>query len=85
MGVSRPFAMRSLLIITAAVVLAAFLFPYLIGLGGSRPTVALLVVDVQNCFLPPNGSLSVPDGQDVIPVINKIRQVYGDRMAVIVG
>ena len=32
---------------------------------------ALLVVDVQNCFLP-GGSLAVKDGDQVIPVINRI-------------
>ena len=31
----------------------------------------LIVVDVQNCFLP-GGSLAVKDGDQVIPVINKI-------------
>ena len=32
---------------------------------------ALLVIDVQNCFLP-GGSLAVKDGDKVIPVINRI-------------
>ena len=32
---------------------------------------ALIVVDVQNCFLP-GGSLAVKDGEQVIPVINRI-------------
>ena len=31
----------------------------------------LLVIDVQNCFLP-GGSLAVKDGEQVVPVINKI-------------
>jgi nicotinamidase/pyrazinamidase len=35
-----------------------------------RPGVALLVVDVQNDFADPHGSLSVRGGADVIPVIN---------------
>ncbi|ORY35669.1 Isochorismatase-like protein [Naematelia encephala] len=30
---------------------------------------ALLIIDVQNDFLPPDGSLAVPDGRAVIPVI----------------
>jgi nicotinamidase/pyrazinamidase len=34
-------------------------------------TSALLVIDVQNCFLP-GGSLAVKDGEQVVPVINKI-------------
>jgi len=34
---------------------------------------AFLIIDVQNDFCPPNGSLAVKDGTDVIPVINKLR------------
>src|SRR5713226_6787810 len=37
-------------------------------------TSALLVIDVQNCFLP-GGSLAVKDGEQVIPVINRIANV----------
>ncbi|EPS37417.1 hypothetical protein H072_8922 [Dactylellina haptotyla CBS 200.50] len=33
---------------------------------------ALLVVDMQEDFCPPNGSLAVTDGRDVIPVINTL-------------
>jgi nicotinamidase/pyrazinamidase len=36
---------------------------------------ALLVIDVQNCFLP-GGSLAVKDGDQVIPVINKIAEGF---------
>src|SRR5882762_5214612 len=36
---------------------------------------ALLVIDVQNCFLP-GGSLAVKDGDQVIPVINKIAKGF---------
>jgi nicotinamidase/pyrazinamidase len=36
---------------------------------------ALIVVDVQNCFLP-GGSLAVKDGDQVIPVINKIAKSF---------
>jgi len=35
---------------------------------------ALLVIDVQNDFLPPSGSLAVTDGDKVIPIINDLRQ-----------
>jgi nicotinamidase/pyrazinamidase len=38
---------------------------------------ALLVVDVQNCFLP-GGSLAVKDGDQVIPVINKIAKGFAN-------
>ena len=36
---------------------------------------ALIVVDVQNCFLP-GGSLAVKDGDQVIPVINRIAKAF---------
>jgi nicotinamidase/pyrazinamidase len=36
---------------------------------------ALIVVDVQNCFLP-GGSLAVKDGDQVIPVINRIAKGF---------
>ena len=36
---------------------------------------ALLVVDVQNCFLP-GGSLAVKDGDQIIPVINRIARGF---------
>ena len=36
---------------------------------------ALLVIDVQNCFLP-GGSLAVKEGDQVVPVINKIAKSF---------
>lgn len=36
---------------------------------------ALLVIDVQNCFLP-GGSLAVKDGEQVVPVINRIAKAF---------
>jgi len=38
---------------------------------------ALLVIDVQNCFLP-GGSLAVKDGEQVVPVINRIARGFGN-------
>jgi nicotinamidase/pyrazinamidase len=38
---------------------------------------ALLVIDVQNCFLP-GGSLAVKDGEQVIPVINRIAKAFAN-------
>jgi len=38
---------------------------------------ALIVVDVQNCFLP-GGSLAVKDGEQVIPVINRIAKGFAN-------
>jgi len=38
---------------------------------------ALIVVEVQNCFLP-GGSLAVKDGEQVIPVINRIAKGFAN-------
>jgi nicotinamidase/pyrazinamidase len=38
---------------------------------------AFLVVDVQNCFLP-GGSLAVKDGEQVVPVINRIAKGFSN-------
>src|SRR5438067_1616597 len=45
--------------------------------AGVRPDAAsaLVVVDVQNCFLP-GGSLAVKEGDQVIPVINRIAKAF---------
>src|SRR3954469_19548540 len=40
---------------------------------------ALLVIDVQNCFLP-GGSLAVRDGDQVVPVINKIAKAFANAV-----
>jgi nicotinamidase/pyrazinamidase len=50
------------------------------ALGGApriRPDAAsvLIVVDVQNCFIT-GGTLAVPHGEDVVPVINKIAPAF---------
>ena len=38
---------------------------------------ALLVIDVQNCFLP-GGSLAVKDGEQVVPVINRLSKMFSN-------
>src|SRR5579871_5263393 len=40
-------------------------------------TSALLVIDVQNCFLP-GGSLAVKEGDQVVPVINKLAKGFAN-------
>ena len=40
-------------------------------------TSALLVIDVQNCFLP-GGSLAVKEGEQVVPVINKMAKGFSN-------
>ncbi|KAK3609151.1 hypothetical protein CHS0354_002130 [Potamilus streckersoni] len=44
----------------------------LIAVTEAGAKVALLIIDIQNCFLP-GGSLAVTNGTQVIPVINNIR------------
>ena len=36
---------------------------------------ALLILDVQNCYLK-NGSVAISDGDQIIPVINNIRNKF---------
>ncbi len=45
-----------------------------------RPGDALLVVDVQNDFLP-GGALAVPEGQDVIPALQRYLDVFMEATA----
>ncbi|KAF8865353.1 isochorismatase [Acephala macrosclerotiorum] len=33
---------------------------------------ALIIVDLQEDFCPPNGSLAVPNGRDIIPIVNSL-------------
>lgn len=51
---------------------------------GENPTTALLIVDVQNDFADPQGSLYVRGGEEVIPVINAEieRALAGDATVV---
>ena len=46
-------------------------------------TIALIVIDVQNCFTL-GGTLEVAGGSDVVPVINQIRHDYGVHFDVVV-
>jgi len=40
---------------------------------------ALVVVDVQNDFLPPGGSLAVPGGDEIVPVINRYIELFQSK------
>jgi nicotinamidase-related amidase len=33
---------------------------------------ALILVDIQNDFLPPDGSLAVPDGDKILPLVYRL-------------
>ncbi|XP_067686585.1 nicotinamidase-like [Haliotis asinina] len=50
---------------------------------GQGDKAALIIIDVQECFLE-EGSQPVPDGKEVIPVINRIRSVYEDAFSLVV-
>ncbi|HET7830743.1 MAG TPA: isochorismatase family protein [Candidatus Limnocylindrales bacterium] len=50
-----------------------------------RPGVALIVVDVQNDFADPNGSLSVKGGAEVIPTINGQVELARNNGALVVA
>jgi len=47
----------------------------------SQKRYALLIIDVQNDFCPPNGSLAVAEGTKVIPIINGLRALSWDLIA----
>lgn len=57
----------------------ASLFPRALWAAAIKPddASALLVIDVQNCFLP-SGSLAVKDGEQVVPVINRIAKGFAN-------
>jgi len=49
------------------------------GMAATKPgsTDALLVIDVQNCFIP-GGSLAVKEGDAIVPVINKLAKGFAN-------
>jgi nicotinamidase/pyrazinamidase len=49
------------------------------------PTTALIVVDVQNDFADPRGSLSVAGGEAIIPAVNREIAAAGAAGALIVA
>lgn len=46
--------------------------PNIIDMNTSSPRKALVIVDIQNDFLP-GGSLAVPDGDAIIPLVNQLQ------------
>lgn len=53
------------------------------SLNAQGKKTALLIIDVQDCFLP-EGSLAVTDGEQVVPVINQIRSDYHNVVSLVV-
>src|ERR1044071_673098 len=81
MAFARSFAMqhvsrRSFLAAAGGLSLVSVV-PAALAQGKIKPgaDTALIVVDVQNCFLP-GGSLAVNKGEEVIPIINKIAKGF---------
>ncbi|MFT3717849.1 nicotinamidase [Pseudorhodoferax sp.] len=68
---------RTLLRSTATLGLAALAPPLLAAGGKLRPgaSAALIVVDVQNCFVD-GGTLPVKGGAEVVPVINRLAKAF---------
>jgi nicotinamidase/pyrazinamidase len=68
---------RQILAAFGATTLAAFMSTKSQAAASIKPdkASALLVIDVQNCFLP-GGSLAVKDGDQVVPVINRIAKAF---------
>jgi len=58
-------------LVVATSVLIALICHSTAGSGGS----ALIIIDVQNCFTS-GGALEVPDGDAIIPVVNRLRSEY---------
>jgi nicotinamidase/pyrazinamidase len=78
----RTFDRRQILtglgMVAGAAVMASA-FPRALWAAAIKPddASALLVIDVQNCFLP-GGSLAVKDGEQVVPVINRIAKGFAN-------
>lgn len=78
---TRPSALqrRSFLLQSSAALLAAGTTPWALAASALKPDdkSALIVVDVQNCFVP-GGTLPVKGGDEVVPVINRIAPAFAN-------
>src|SRR4051812_28687228 len=68
---------RQLLAGSGTIIAAHFTAPMALAAVKIDDSSALLVIDVQNCFLP-GGSLAVKDGDQVVPVINRIAKGFAN-------
>ncbi|HWV97881.1 MAG TPA: bifunctional nicotinamidase/pyrazinamidase [Xanthobacteraceae bacterium] len=71
---------RQMILTTVKTTAMAALIPMAARAAGKiaiDDTSVLLVIDVQNCFLP-GGSLAVKDGDQVVPVINRIAKNFAN-------
>src|SRR5262249_16936720 len=76
-GHGRPAPSRRCFLAAAGGVSLGALLPAALGAGSLRPgaAAALIVVDVQNCFMP-GGSLAVGGGDAVVRRINRIAKLF---------
>jgi nicotinamidase/pyrazinamidase len=74
---SKPSLSRRSLLVAAGAVSVAASFPRAFAQAKIKPAAdtALIVVDVQNCFVP-GGSLAVSKGDEIVPLINKIAKAF---------
>jgi nicotinamidase/pyrazinamidase len=70
---------RKVMAVMAGASLAPLFSKQLLAAASIKPddASALLVIDVQNCFLP-GGSLAVKEGEQVVPVINRIAKAFSN-------
>ena len=70
---------RQFLLHTATAALAAGATPWAFAAASIKPDdqSALIVVDVQNCFVP-GGTLPVKGGDEVVPVINRLAPAFAN-------
>ncbi len=71
---------HSRILVVVALALSACSLP---ATSHEAAKVALLVVDVQNCFTS-GGTLAVQDANDVIPIINDLRREFESRFDLVV-
>jgi len=67
------------LLIVATSVVLALIRRQTATSGGS----ALIIIDIQNCFTG-SGSLAVPGGDDIVPLVNRLRSEYAAQFDVVV-
>ena len=71
----HPVQRRTFMVAAAGLVTTAAAPLRAAGKPDTGRAAALIVVDVQNCFVP-GGTLPVGKGDEVVPVINKLGQVF---------
>jgi nicotinamidase/pyrazinamidase len=71
----HPVQRRTFMLATSGLLVAAAAPLRAAGKPDTGRSAALIVVDVQNCFVP-GGTLPVGKGDEVVPIINKLGQAF---------